>query len=83
MADIWDGGVGGSQVELEGDVEFRDELEQVAFQKVKTFADSARDAEWRRQHRVCVCVLSRDCMICLGSLPTSMCHTRPDRCLSL
>lgn len=59
MADIWDGGVGGSQVELEGDVEFRDELEQVAFQKVKTFADSARDAEWRRQHRVCVCVKQR------------------------
>lgn len=35
---------------------WKDELEQLAFLKVKTFADSARDTEWKRQHRVLVCV---------------------------
>ncbi len=35
---------------------WRDELEQLAFLKGKTFADSARDAEWKRQHRVLLCV---------------------------
>lgn len=28
---------------------WRDELEQLAFLKVKTFADSARDTEWKRR----------------------------------
>lgn len=40
---------------------WRDELEQLAFLKVKTFADSARSREWKRQLRVrvCVCVYAR------------------------
>lgn len=35
---------------------WRDVLEQLAFLKVKTFADSARDTKERRQHRVMLCV---------------------------
>lgn len=31
---------------------WRDELKQLAFRKVKTFADSARNTEWERQLRV-------------------------------
>ena len=43
---------------------WRDELEQLAFLKVKTFADSARDTEWKRQYRVlpCVCVFVCVCV---------------------
>lgn len=39
---------------------WRDVIEQLAFLKVETFADSSRDAEWLR-HCVCVCVY----LICL------------------
>lgn len=54
---------------------WRDELEQLAFLKVKTFADSARDTEWKRQLRVllCVCVCLRVCVcLCVFFVPASM-----------
>lgn len=35
---------------------WRDVIEQLAFLKVETFADSSRDAEWMRQHSVLLCV---------------------------
>ena len=58
---------------------WRDELEQLAFLKVKTFADSARDAEWKRQHRVllCVCKCVSLC-VCVSKFMSSLNPQRID-----